>query len=161
MNDTHSSGSSCIVFSLRKTSNSKLLLIFRLLVGLPLLFFGILHFIKLAAFTNILIASGMPFVEFNTFAAPVVEVLAGVLLLPGWFTRLGGVLAMFAMAPAIYGTLAIDALTLENLPPGLEAIPQVPPLFVPIALLLFGVLLAFYGGGGFSLDRKRTMRHNH
>jgi len=91
----------------------------------------------------------------------VVEVLAGVLLLPGWFTRLGGVLAVFAMAPAIYGTLAIDALTFENLPPGLEAIPQVPPLFVPIALLLFGVLLAFYGGGGFSLDRKRTMRHNH
>ena len=161
MNDTHSSGSSGNVFSLRKTSDSKLLFLLRLLVGLPLLFFGILHFIKLAAFTNILIASGMPFVEFNTFAAPVVEVLAGVLLLPGWFTRLGGVLAVFAMAPAIYGTLAIDALTLKNLPPGLEAIPQVPPLFVPIALLLFGVLLAFYGGGGFSLDRKRTMRHNH
>ena len=161
MSGTNSSGSSGNVFSLRKTSDSKLLFLLRLLVGLPLLFFGILHFIKLAAFTNILIASGMPFVEFNTFAAPVVEVLAGVLLLPGWFTRLGGVLAVFAMAPAIYGTLAIDALTLKNLPPGLEAIPQVPPLFVPIALLLFGVLLAFYGGGGFSLDRKRTMRHNH
>ena len=160
MNATHSSGSSCIVFTLRKTFNSKFLLILRLLVGLPLLFFGILHFIKLAAFTNILIASGMPFVEFNTFAAPMVEVLAGGLLIPGCFTRLGGVLAVFAMAPAIYGTQAIDALTLKNLPPGLEAIPQVPPLFVPIVLLLFGVLLAFYGGGGFSLDCKFMMQHN-
>jgi len=160
MSGTNSSGSSGNVFSLRKTSDSKLLFLLRLLVGLPLLFFGILHFIKLAAFTNILIASGLPFVEFNTFAAPVVEVVAGVLLIPGWFTRLGGVLAMFTMGPAIYGTLAIDALTLENLPPGLEAIPQVPPLVVPIALLLFGVLLAFYGGGGHSLDRRLTTRHD-
>jgi uncharacterized membrane protein YphA (DoxX/SURF4 family) len=135
-------------------------LVLRLVAGLPLLFFGILHFIKLTAFAEILIASGLPFVEFNKFAAPTLEVLAGLFLIPGFLSRLGGLLAVLTMGPAIYGTFAIHALTSDHLPSGLETIPQVPPLAVPIVILLIGVLLAFYGGGGLSLDRKLSTRHD-
>ncbi|MDG2409530.1 MAG: DoxX family protein [Pirellulales bacterium] len=159
MNATQSNGTHGIASALRSTSSSVSLFILRMLVGLPLLFFGILHFMKLATFSHILIASGIPMVEFNKFAAPAIECLAGILLIPGWYTRLGGVLAIFTMGPAIFGTVAIQKLTSENLPPGLDTIPQVPPLSIPIALLIVGVLLTFFGGGRFSLDRKNTVRH--
>ena len=160
MNDTNPAASGCPVDCLLKTSDAKFLFVLRLVAGLPLLFFGILHFIKLAAFAEILIASGLPFVEFNKFAAPALELLAGLLLIPGLLTRLGGVLAVFTMGPAIYGTFAIHALTPDHLPPGLEIIPQLPPLAVPIVILLIGLLLAILGGGGLSLDRKLSTRHD-
>lgn len=160
MNEPNPTTTACPVRCLLKTSDAKLLLVLRLVAGLPLLFFGILHFIKLTAFAEILIASGLPFVEFNKFAAPALEVLAGLFLIPGFLSRLGGVLAVLTMGPAIYGTFAIHALTPDHLPPGLEKIPQVPPLAVPIVILLIGVLLAFYGGGGLSLDRKLSTRHD-
>ena len=160
MNEPNPATTPCPIGCLLKTSDAKLLLVLRLVAGLPLLFFGILHFIKLTAFAEILIASGLPFVEFNKFAAPTLEVLAGLLLIPGFLSRLGGLLAVLTMGPAIYGTFAIHALTPDHLPPGLEQIPQVPPLAVPIVILLIGLLLAILGGGGLSLDRKLSTRHD-
>lgn len=156
MHDTNPAATTCPVSCLLRTSDAKFLFVLRLVAALPLLFFGVLHFIKPTAFAEILIASGVPFVESNKFAAPALEVLAGLLLIAGFFTRLGGVLAVFTMGPAIYGTFAIHALTPDHLPPGLAKIPQVPPLVVPIVILLIGLLLAILGGGGYSVDHKLT-----
>ena len=143
-------------FCWRKTSDSKLLLVLRVLAGLVLLFFGVLHFVKMDAFADIMLASGLPLVGFNTLAAPVVEVLGGLLLIPGWYSRVGGLLAVFAMGPAIYATLHIHSLSPDKLPEGLEAIPTVPPLPLPIVTLVIGLVVVFAGGGAKSKDLAAT-----
>ena len=72
-----------------KTNNHKFLIVPRVLAGLPLLGFGVMHFIDPGHMRDILIASGIPMVELNVYAAPAAELLAGVLLLLGCCARVG------------------------------------------------------------------------
>ncbi len=135
-----------------KTKSSKLLILPRLLAGLPLLGLGVKHFIDPGHMKSILIASGIPMVDVNVFAAPAGEVLAGVLLLLGFYPRIGGLIGAASMVVALYSTVVLSKLTIDTLPGGLTEIPFVPPLPLPAVVLVCSLIIVALGGGAWGLS---------
>lgn len=124
----------------------------RPVAGLPLLFFGVKHFLDPDPFRAILIASGLPLVDVTLIAAPLAECVAAALLLSGFFTRIGGVLGIVPMLPAIYATLTLKGLDPAHLPAGLTQVSFVPPLPLPIVVLVRALAVVMLGGGAWSVD---------
>jgi uncharacterized membrane protein YphA (DoxX/SURF4 family) len=117
----------------------------RLLAGVPLVAFSVMHFMNPEHFRNILSAAGVPMVELNVWAASAAEMLGGVLLLTGYFARVGGLLGIGTMAPAILATVKLA---------GLASAPKVPPLPVPILVLVASAVVLVLGGGAWSADAR-------
>jgi putative oxidoreductase len=134
-----------------QTNKNKFLIVPRLLAGLPLVGLGVMHFVNPVHMRNILIASGLPMVELSVFAAPAGEVLAGVLLLLGFYARIGGLIGAGTMLPAIYSTVILSKMTVETLPGGLTEVPFVPPLPLPAVVLICSLAVAALGSGAWSL----------
>jgi uncharacterized membrane protein YphA (DoxX/SURF4 family) len=139
---------------IRKTSDKKIAFVPRVLAGLPLLGFGALHVIKPDHFREILIASEIPLVELNMYAAPAAEVMGGILLLLGLYARVGGLFGIATMAVAIYTTIIFSGMAVANLPGGLTEIPKVPPLPLPVMVTIASLVVIVVGGGAWSLDWK-------
>ena len=118
--------------------------------------FGIMHLMNPGHFRDILTAASFPMVDANVYAASITELIAGLLLLSGLFTRVGGFLGVATMVPAIYATFKLASLTAETLPSGLEEVPFVPPLPLPIVVTVASIAGIILGGGGLSLDYKKT-----
>jgi hypothetical protein len=70
-------------------------------------------------------------VKLNVIAALLAECVAAALMLSGFFARLGGVLGLAAMLPAIDATLVLKGLDPAHLPAGLTRVPFVPPCRCP------------------------------
>ncbi len=145
---------------LQRTSNFAYPLLPRLIAGGILTVFSIMHFMNPGHFRDILTAAGFPMVDANVYAATAVEFIAGVLLLSGLLTRVGGLLGVATMLLAIYATIQIAGLTTETLPGGLTAIPFVPPVPLPIMVTLLSIATIVLGGGRFSLDHRMTAACN-
>src|SRR5262249_24714523 len=94
-----------LLATIQDTTDWGVLLLLRVVVSLPLLFFGVLHLVSPDVFREILVTAGLPLVTLHSLLVPLVEILAGALLLVGFLTRLGGVLAFGVMVPAILVTL--------------------------------------------------------
>jgi putative oxidoreductase len=144
--------------AITKTTDNKLLVIPRILAGLPLLGFGVLHFVKPDHFREILIASDIPLVEMNMYAAPAAEALGGILLLLGLYARVGGLLGMATMLVAIYTTVVLSGMAVADLPDGLTEIPAVPPLPLPVMISVASLVVVALGGGAWSLDWKNQSK---
>ncbi len=125
----------------------------RLIAGGILTFFSLKHFSDPQHFANILTGAGFPMVELNVWAASATELIAGLLLLSGFLTRIGGVLGIGVMVPAVIATLTIAGLDPENLPGGLTEVPFVPPLPLPILTTVTSLIALVLGGGKFSVDK--------
>jgi uncharacterized membrane protein YphA (DoxX/SURF4 family) len=139
---------------LTRTAGHKFVIVLRLLAGLPLLGFGLLHFVKPDHFREILIASDIPKVGLNMYAAPLAEALGGLLLVLGLFARIGGILGIATMAVAAYSTVALSGLTVADLPAGLTEVPEVPPMPLPVMVAVASLIVVILGGGAWSLDRR-------
>jgi len=137
---------------LRKTTMTKHMIVVRVLAGGPLLFFGAMHLSGSMPMAPLLEAAGIPMVSVNAIVAPIMEILAGLLLLSGAFARVGGVLAILTMAGAIFTHIKIpsDGWPLAN------GGPEEPQFLMIIAIvaLLGGAYVAARGGGAWSLDLK-------
>jgi uncharacterized membrane protein YphA (DoxX/SURF4 family) len=144
--------------AITKTTDNKLLIVPRILAGLPMLGFGVMHFVKPDHFREIMIASGIPIVELNLYAAPAALVIGGVLLLLGLFSRVGGLLGIATMAVAIYSTVILSGMTVADLPGGLTEIPKVPPLPLPVVVTVASLVVLVLGGGAWSLDWKNQSK---
>jgi uncharacterized membrane protein YphA (DoxX/SURF4 family) len=140
--------------AITKTTDSKLLLIPRVLAGLPMLGFGMMHFVKPDHVRDILLASGIPMVNVNLYAAPVALVIGAVLLLVGQFARVGGLLGIATMVVAIYSTVILSGMAVADLPAGLTEIPEVPPLPLPIVVIVASLIVIVRGAGHWSMDWK-------
>ena len=141
---------------LQQTTNSPIPIVPRLIAGGILTFFSIKHFGDPEHFRHILTAAEFPMVDLSVWAASAMELIAGLLLLSGFFTRIGGLLGVAAMVPAIIATLKIAGLDAANLPGGLTEVPFVPPLPLPIITLVTSVIAIIIGGGKLSIDKKMT-----
>jgi uncharacterized membrane protein YphA (DoxX/SURF4 family) len=133
----------------RQTTPRKIILLPRLLAGVPLVLFSTMHFMNPQHFRAILTASGVPMVEVNVWAASSAEMLGGLLLLSGFFARVGGLLGVGTMVAAILTTVR-----LASLPDA----PTVPPLPVPILVLAASTVVLVLGGGAWSGDVQRNER---
>ena len=142
--------------AIQRTSNAVIPTLPRLVAGGVLTFFSLMHFRNPEHFRHILTAAGFPMVDMNVTAASVMELVAGLLLLSGFFTRIGGALGIATMLPAIYATIKLSGLTPESLPAGLSEVPMVPPLPLPIVVTVTSIAAIVMGGGRFSIDRRMT-----
>lgn len=122
-----------------QTTNQKSTAIARILVALPLLVIGVQHVIGVAPLEPILRGAGIPFPELNAIAGPVVQLLAGALLISGYFARLGAALAIPAMGIAVYTHLVHNW-------------PDEPPIALPITLIVLSLYVLWRGAGAWSLD---------
>ena len=145
---------------LQQTTDKPFPIVPRLIAGGILTFFSLKHFGDPQHFANIMTAAGFPMVKLNVWAASATELLAGILLLSGLFTRVGGLLGIATMAPAIVATLTIAGLDPENLPGGLTEVPFVPPLPLPIVTIVTSLIALVVGGGKFSVDKIMTGTKN-
>jgi uncharacterized membrane protein YphA (DoxX/SURF4 family) len=134
-----------LLATIQNTTDWGVLLLLRVVVGLPLLFFGILHLVNPGVLREILGAAGMPLLYLHSFVVPLVEILAGVLLLVGFLTRLGAVLAFCVMVPAVVVTLQISSAGDG---------PAVPTLALSVTLVVASFFLALLGGGSVSIDQR-------
>ena len=131
--------------TLQQTTPRKIILLPRLFAGVPLVVFSAMHFMNPQHLREILTAGGVPMVEVNIWAASSAEMLGGVLLLTGFFARVGGMLGVGTMVPAILTTVR-----LASLPDA----PTVPPLPVPIMVLVASTIVMVLGGGAWSGDAR-------
>jgi len=131
----------------RQTTPRKIVLLPRLLAGVPLVVFSAMHFMNPQHFRDILTAGGMPAVEVNVWAASSAEMLGGVLILTGFFARVGGLLGIGTMVPAILTTVR-----LASLPDA----PMVPPLPLPIMACVASTVVLALGGGRWSADVRQN-----
>jgi uncharacterized membrane protein YphA (DoxX/SURF4 family) len=132
---------------LQRTTPRKIILLPRLLAAVPLVVFSAMHFMNPQHFRAILTASGVPMVEVNVWAASSAELLGGLLLLTGFFARVGGLLGVGTMVPAILTTMR-----LASLPDA----PMVPPLALPIMVFVASTMVLVLGGGAWSMDARRN-----
>jgi uncharacterized membrane protein YphA (DoxX/SURF4 family) len=132
---------------LQQTTPRKIILLPRLVAGVPLVVFSAMHFMNPQHLRAILTAAGVPMVEVNIWAASSAEMLGGVLLLTGFFARVGGLLGVGTMVPAILTTVR-----LASLPDA----PTVPPLPVPIMVLVASAIVMVLGGGAWGGDARRN-----
>ena len=133
--------------TLQQTTPRKIILLPRLFAGVPLVVFSAMHFMNPQHLREILTAGGVPMVEVNIWAASSAEMLGGVLLLTGFFARVGGLLGVGTMMPAILTTVR-----LASLPDA----PTVPPLPVPSMVLVASTIVMVLGGGAWSGDARRN-----
>ena len=139
-----------------RASDAKHPILFRVVAAVPLVGIGLQHLLKVegAEINNILtpffasfgldetLGDGFEaFVNLNGYAATVTEVVAGVLLLLGLFTRPAAVLAMGVMAVAFFTHLRIDW-------------PNEPPFVISLVVLASAGYLLIKGAGRWSADRK-------
>jgi uncharacterized membrane protein YphA (DoxX/SURF4 family) len=138
-----------LLATIQDTTDWGVLLLLRVVVSLPLLFFGVLHLVSPARFREVLVAGGVPLVDLHSVLVPLMEILAGMLLLVGFLTRLGGVLAFGVMVPAALVTLQVTAF---------RDVLALPGLALPVTLAVVSFVLALLGGGSGSIDQRMHYR---
>jgi len=136
---------------LRQTSPNKWVGTIRTMLGIIFLMTGImkLSFAEFGSAWSIqLIEAEIPFYALNYWFVPILEISLGIILLIGYYSRIGAVMIVPIMLVAIYVHI-----TVSN-PAAFPAQPQEP--FIPIAVIIMAVIVLIKGGGNWSLDLKTT-----
>jgi putative oxidoreductase len=105
--------------------------------GLPAVF-GAMHLVGAAPMKPILEAANIPLPSLGAVVAPIIEVVAGLLLLAGFQARVGAL----TMLVAIYTHLVADW-------------PDEPPVVVAVVVLAGALYVLWRGGGAWSMDLAR------
>lgn len=132
---------------LRQTSRSKIIGSIRLMLGVIFIMTGVMKLTMAdygAAWSIQLIEAAIPFYDFNYWFVPVFEVVLGVFLLLGYYSRLGAVMILPIMLVATYVHL-----TVFN-PLAFPSQPQAP--IMPTAIILMALAVIKKGGGNWSMD---------
>lgn len=135
------------------TKNVKSLGVVRVLLGLLFVGTGSMKFLVpmlWTAWSGQLTQARIPFYAFNLHFVPIVEIVTGLLLIVGLFSRVGGLVVVAMMAVATYVHLVVDDPTLFPLQPEEPVIPMVA--------LAMTAYIVWRGGGAWSLDLKASRR---
>jgi uncharacterized membrane protein YphA (DoxX/SURF4 family) len=137
--------------AIRRTTDDKILGVLRILLGGLFVMTGLMKiFVPMLgeAFSGQLIAANIPFYAFNVRVIPVAEVIVGLLLILGLFSRVGGLIAINMMLVATYVHLVVDNPTLFPLQP------EEP--IIPLISIAVAAYVLWRGGGAWSLDIKAS-----
>jgi len=129
--------------ALLSTRPLKHIIVARLIAGLPLVGIGAMHLAGAAPMRPILEAAGIPMPGLNATLAPLMEILAGALLLSGAAARVGAAIAVLSMAVALYAHTVADW-------------QDEPPVVLPLAVLLAALYVLARGAGAWSVDLGAT-----
>ena len=108
--------------------------VIRILASLPLIGIGSMHLIGAAPLLPILEGAGLPFPELSARVIPIVQVLAGLLLLTGFGARIGALVAMGTMAGALFTHVRFDWA-------------DEPPVALPLLVLAGATYVTIRGAG--------------
>ena len=97
-----------------------------------------------AAWSIQLIEAEIPYYTLNYWFVPVFEILLGIILLIGYYSRIGALMVVPIMLVAIYVHL-----TVSN-PAAFPSQPQEP--YMPIAVILMAAIIIIKGAGNWSMD---------
>ena len=137
---------------LRQTSPNKLIGGIRLMLGIIFIMTGSMKLFLEdfgAAWSIQLIEAEIPFYTLNFLFVPVFEIFLGIILLLGYYSRIGALMVLPIMFVAIYVHL-----TVIN-PAAFPAQPQEP--YIPIAIIIMAVIIIWKGGGNWSMDLKSQL----
>lgn len=119
-------------------------LLLRLTAGI-MLFHGVNKlFHGIDGIKHLTLSAGLP--EFFAYGVFIGEVIAPVMIIIGFYTRIGALILAFTMANAIYLAHASEIFTLNK--------HGAPSIELPLMYLLLSVAIAFAGPGKFALNRK-------
>lgn len=136
----------------RKTNHDKILGVLRIFLGVMFLSTGLMKFTVAHlsdAFSAQLLQADIPFHGFNLKFVPLLEVLLGLALTVGIYSRLAGLVVIPVMLVASYVHLVVQDAALFPLQPNAPV--------VPLMTLVMAVYILWRGGGAWSLDRKAQM----
>lgn len=139
------------IASIQETTDDKLAGILRLLLALLFVMTGAMKLLvpQLAdAWSGQLLAAGLPFYELTRWSVPFVEILVGLTLGVGLFTRLAAMVVVGIMAVATYVHFVVNDPSLFPLQPS-------EPI-IPLAVIAMCAYLLWRGGGSWSKDLTTT-----
>ena len=135
--------------NLRQTKPNKSVSIVRIMLGVIFIMTGVMKLTLAdygAAWSVQLIEAEIPFYTLNYWFVPIFEVILGIVLLIGFYSRIGALMVMPIMFVAIYVHL-----TVTN-PAAFPSQPQEP--IMPIAIIIMALTVIWKGGGSWSMDSK-------
>jgi len=135
--------------NLRQTSPNKLVGIIRIMLGIIFIMTGTMKLFLAdygAAWSIQLIEAEIPLYTFNYWFVPIFEVILGIVLILGYYSRIGALMVLPVMLVAIYVHL-----TVSN-PGAFPSQPQEP--YMPIAIIIMALIVMKKGGGNWSMDLK-------
>lgn len=135
--------------NLRQTFPNKFIGIIRLMLGIIFIMTGSMKLFLAdygTAWSIQLIEAEIPFYAFNYWFVPVFEVILGIVLFLGYYSRIGALMVLPIMLVAIYVHL-----TVSN-PGAFPSQPQEP--YVPIVVIIMAFFVMKRGGGNWSMDLK-------
>lgn len=141
---------------IQRTRDVKWPIIPRLVAGLPLTLFGLMHLVGASPVEPLLVAARLPMPGLGAIVAPAMEIAAGLLLTFGWLTRVGGGLGVLAMVGAITVHFLIPN---DQWPHPASGRPGPEPLgiFLLAWIILGSALVSTIRGGGlWSADRRQV-----
>jgi uncharacterized membrane protein YphA (DoxX/SURF4 family) len=137
--------------NLRQTFPNKFVGIIRIMLGVIFIMTGTMKLTLVdfgAAWSIQLIEAEIPFYTFNYWFVPVFEIILGLILLVGYYSRIGALMVLPVMLVAIYVHLTV------NNPAAFPAQPQEP--YIPIAVIVMALIILKKGGGNLSIDLKSS-----
>ena len=147
-----------VLDEIRKTCGCKHMIVPRLLAGLPLTAFGVMHLTGAMPMRPLLEAAGFPAPGLMAIVAPLAQLVAGLLLLSGAFARIGGLIAIGTMAGAIMTHVKIPSdqwpIATTDATQGPWPEPNFPLLYMAILIVLSGAYVLVRGGGAWSIDSR-------
>ncbi len=139
--------------NLRRTFPNKFVGIIRMMLGIIFIMTGTM---KLAfadfgtAWSIQLIEAEIPLYTLNYWFVPIFEISLGIVLILGYYARIGALMVLPVMLVAIYVHLTVDN------PAAFPAQPQEP--FIPVAVFIMALIVIKKGGGNWSMDLKSSKK---
>ena len=137
--------------TLRKTRKDRLVGSIRLMLSIIFLMSGPMKLLvpRLAeAWSGQLIAAGIPFYTLSRWTVPYVELVLGIVLAIGIFTRPAAVVVILMMLVATYVHMVVDDPSLFPLQPS-------EPI-IPLLVIAMSVYTLWRGAGAWSMDLRAT-----
>lgn len=137
--------------SLRNTTEDRVAGSIRRVLAILFVMTGMMKLVvpRLAeAWSGQLLAAGLPFYELSRWSVPLIEILVGIVLWIGLFSRLAAMVVIGIMAVATYVHVAVNDPTVFPLQPS-------EPI-IPLAVIALCVYLLWRGGGSWSKDLTAT-----
>ncbi len=132
---------------IRRTKEEKSVGVLRIMMGFIIMMSGWMKFLVPSlrqAWSGQLTQAEIPFYELNFWVIPIVEIVVGLLLIAGFFSRLGALVVLGMMVVAAYVHLVVDDPSLFPLQPH-------QPI-IPLMLIAIGAYVLWRGGGAWSRD---------
>ena len=138
--------------SIQLTDAGRLMLVPRLAAGLPMLLAGSAHYVRPSLIKLTLAEAGAPLQPWLATALPCVAIVAGILLVLGYFGRIA---AFLSVQITMLSLLAL--VKLQELPwIDARAASWLPPAAIPLTVIISAFAVLIFGSGACSVDREDT-----